>query len=349
MSAQLSRVLRRVGVGQLTATSDHASNLAAASQLCRQAKSAGACLLCLPEAFSFIGAAAAETVAQAEPLSGPRLGAYRALAREHGLWLSLGGFHEAGAPGGRVFNTHVVLDAAGATRAEYRKIHLFDVDVPDGPVLMESRSTAPGDAACVVVDATDELGFTFGLTTCYDLRFPELYVALARSSGCHAILVPSAFTRPTGAAHWHLLLRARAVESQAYVLAAAQSGTHNEKRASYGARPASADLVSYGVARGPSPSQATRWPSTPGARSSATAGPTRRPRSSRSTSTSTRSPRSARRCPSRPTAAATSSGSSRPTPREGVRFFLSRDARAFEAPPRRRSDGLLEQVLDVYM
>ena len=101
MSAQLSRVLRRVGVGQLTATCDHASNLAAASQLCRQAKSAGACLLCLPEAFSFIGAAAAETVAQAEPLDGPRLGAYRALAREHGLWLSLGGFHEAGAPGGR--------------------------------------------------------------------------------------------------------------------------------------------------------------------------------------------------------------------------------------------------------
>lgn len=234
MSAQLSRVLRRVGVGQLTATSDHASNLAAASQLCRQAKSAGACLLCLPEAFSFIGAAAAETVAQAEPLDGPRLGAYRALAREHGLWLSLGGFHEAGAPGGRVFNTHVVLDAAGATRAEYRKIHLFDVDVPDGPALMESRSTAPGAAACVVVDASDELGFTFGLTTCYDLRFPELYVALARSSGCHAILAPSAFTRPTGAAHWHLLLRARAVESQAYVLAAAQSGTHNEKRASYG-------------------------------------------------------------------------------------------------------------------
>ncbi|KAK7247841.1 bis(5'-adenosyl)-triphosphatase [Aureococcus anophagefferens] len=247
MSAQLSRVLRRVGVGQLTATSDHASNLAAASQLCRQAKSAGACLLCLPEAFSFIGAAAAETVAQAEPLDGPRLGAYRALAREHGLWLSLGGFHEAGAPGGRVFNTHVVLDAAGATRAEYRKIHLFDVDVPDGPVLMESRSTAPGAAACVVVDASDELGFTFGLTTCYDLRFPELYVALARSSGCHAILAPSAFTRPTGAAHWHLLLRARAVESQAYVLAAAQSGTHNEKRASYGARPASADLRAVAV------------------------------------------------------------------------------------------------------
>ena len=96
-----------------------------------------------------------------------------------------------------------------------------------------SRSTAPGKAEAVVVDARDQLGFTFGLTTCYDVRFPELYVALARR-GCDAILVPSAFTVPTGEAHWHLLLRARAVESQSYILAAAQSGAHNEKRRSYG-------------------------------------------------------------------------------------------------------------------
>jgi len=228
-----ARALRRVAVGQLTSTSDHASNLAAARALCRRAADEGACLLCLPEAFSFIGGSAAETVAQAEPLDGPRFDAYRALARDHGLWLSLGGFHEAGAPGGRVYNTHVVLDAGGGTVAAYRKIHLFDVDVPDGPVLLESRSTAPGGASLEVVDATEALGFTFGLTTCYDLRFPELYIALARR-GCHALLVPSAFTRPTGKAHWHLLLRARAVESQAYVLAAAQAGRHNGKRASFG-------------------------------------------------------------------------------------------------------------------
>ena len=235
MAAQMiaTRALRRVSVGQITSTSNHGDNLAAAAQLCAEARAAGACLLCLPEAFSFIGSAATETVAQAEPLSGPRVAAYRALAREHGLWLSLGGFHEAGAPDGRVYNTHLVVDAEGATVAEYRKAHLFDVDVPDGPVLMESRSTAPGPAECVVVDARDALGFSFGLTTCYDLRFPELYVALARRR-CDAILVPSAFTRPTGEAHWHLLLRARAVESQAYVLAAAQAGVHNEKRKSYG-------------------------------------------------------------------------------------------------------------------
>jgi len=233
LASTTKKVLGRVGVGQLTATGSHAANLAAAATLCAEAAAAGCCLLCLPEAFSFIGASAAETRAQAEPLDGPRLGAYRALAAEHGLWLSLGGFHEAGAPGGRVFNTHVVVDARGATVEAYRKIHLFDVDVPGGAVLLESRSTAPGPAAAVVVDATAALGFRFGLTTCYDLRFPELYVALARK-GVDAVLVPSAFTRPTGAAHWHLLLRARAVETQCYVLAAAQCGVHNGKRASYG-------------------------------------------------------------------------------------------------------------------
>lgn len=234
MSAVASaRAARRVAIGQLTSTSNHAANFAGAAKICAEAAAAGCCLVCLPEAFSFIGSSAKETLAQAEPLDGPRLAAYRGLAAEHGLWLSLGGFHESGAPGGRVFNSHVVLDASGATRDVYRKVHLFDVDVPDGPILRESSSTAPGAARAAVVDATADLGFTFGLTTCYDLRFPELYVALARER-VDCILVPSAFTRPTGEAHWHLLLRARAVESQAYVFAAAQCGEHNGKRRSYG-------------------------------------------------------------------------------------------------------------------
>ena len=232
-AAAPGKALPRVAVGQLNSTGDHAANLAQAEKLCEDAAAAGANLLCLPEAFSFIGASPQETISQAEALDGPRLEQYRTLARRHGLWLSLGGFHEAGAPGNRVHNTHVVVDAAGSTVAEYRKIHLFDVDVPGGATLLESKSTAPGKAEAVVVDARDQLGFTFGLTTCYDVRFPELYVALARR-GCDAILVPSAFTVPTGEAHWHLLLRARAVESQSYILAAAQAGAHNEKRRSYG-------------------------------------------------------------------------------------------------------------------
>ena len=165
---------------------------------------------------------------QAEALDGSRRTYERRAAP--GLWPSPAGFTRP-ALWNRVHNTHVVVDASGDS-AEYRKIHLFDVDVPGGATLLESRSTAPGKAEVVVVDAREQLGFTFGLTTCYDVRFPELYVALARKN-CDAILVPSAFTVPTGEAHWHLLLRARAVESQA-IYWQRPSRAHNEKRRSYG-------------------------------------------------------------------------------------------------------------------
>ena len=141
--------MSRIAVGQMCSTACHATNLAAAETMCSAAVAAGAQLLCLPEAFGFIGSSAAETVAQAEPLTGPRMASYRALSKRHGLWLSLGGYHESGAPGGRVFNTHVILDAAGETKATYRKAHLFDVDIPGGATLLESRSTAPGPAEFV--------------------------------------------------------------------------------------------------------------------------------------------------------------------------------------------------------
>lgn len=223
---------RLIAIGQMTSTASHAANLEQVRQLCRQAVAAGAKMLCVPEAFAFIGGHYTETVAQAEPIDGELFGQYRHLASEHKLWLSLGGFHERGEDGGdgRVHNTHVILDHRGALIAEYCKQHLFDVSIPGGAVLMESRYTAPGPARAMVVDSP--VG-RLGLTTCYDLRFPELYSALVRK-GAEVILVPSAFTVPTGEAHWHVLLRARAIESQAYVLAAAQVGAHNEKRSSYG-------------------------------------------------------------------------------------------------------------------
>ena len=112
----------------------------------------------------------------------------------------------------------------------YRKIHLFDVAIPNGPILMESSYTLPGDKLVMVRNTP--LG-NLGLSTCYDLRFPELYRELRRM-GSEILLVPSAFTIPTGKAHWHTLLKARAIETQCYVIAAAQSGKHNEKRSSYG-------------------------------------------------------------------------------------------------------------------
>lgn len=224
----------RVGIGQLCSSGSHAANLEACTRLCALAVLGGAKLLCLPEAFAFIGSAADETVSQAEPLAGPRFQAYQALARDHGLWLSLGGYHEVAeeAEGGqpvKVFNTHALLDASGSIVAEYRKVHLFDVSIPGGAVLMESRTTVGGDR-CVVADTPFGV---LGLSTCYDLRFPELYRELAER-GAQVLLAPSAFTVPTGRAHWHLLLRARAVETQCYMLAAAQVGEHNERRRSYG-------------------------------------------------------------------------------------------------------------------
>jgi len=162
----------------------------------------------------------------------------RIIARESGLWISGGGIHVAGAPPldgdeanpPRVYNTHVVMDSEGTVRASYRKIHLFDVSIPGKVELRESKTTAPG-TELVVCDSP--LG-RLGVTICYDLRFPETYTRLVEEMGARILLVPSAFTVPTGAAHWHALLRARAIENQCYVLAAAQYGIHNAKRDSFG-------------------------------------------------------------------------------------------------------------------
>ncbi|KAG2491073.1 hypothetical protein HYH03_010518 [Edaphochlamys debaryana] len=219
-----------VAVGQMTAGGDQGANLATCTRLAQEAALAGCRMLFLPECFSFIGESQAESLAAAQPLDGPLMGRYRELARSTGLWLSLGGFQETGPDPQHIYNTHVVLDDQGHTAAAYRKIHLFDVDVPSGPVLMESRTTAPGAQALVVDTPCGRLA----PTTCYDLRFPELYAHLTWERGATVLAVPSAFTVVTGAAHWEVLLRARAIECQAYVVAAAQAGRHNAKRESYG-------------------------------------------------------------------------------------------------------------------
>ncbi|GJP50024.1 hypothetical protein CLOM_g9178 [Closterium sp. NIES-68] len=223
---------RRVAVAQMTAVGDVEKNYATCKLLVEQAAAAGAALLCLPECFSIIGARDGEAAAVAEPLDGPIMKKYCQLAREFSIWLSLGGFQEAGGPeaGRRFFNTHVLVDDAGKIQAAYRKIHLFDVDVPGGPVLKESNSTLPGSA---VVSAVSPVG-KLGLTVCYDLRFPELYQRLRFDHDCDVLLIPAAFTQKTGEAHWEILLRARAIECQCYVIAAAQAGRHNERRDSYG-------------------------------------------------------------------------------------------------------------------
>jgi predicted amidohydrolase len=214
----------------MTSRESVAANLGVIRDFAQRSRLQGASLLCLPECFDYMGRDKAESMSLAEPLTGPIVSECREIARSNGLWLSLGGMHEAtGNPSGKIHNTHLVIDAEGGIVAMYRKIHLFDIVMAGGPVLKESDGTEPGDV-CVACDSP--VG-RLGLSTCFDLRFPEMYGHLVRN-GAEVLLVPSAFTATTGKAHWHALLRARAIENFSYVVAAAQVGRHNDKRESYG-------------------------------------------------------------------------------------------------------------------
>jgi predicted amidohydrolase len=228
----------RVGAVQMRSSDDLAANLNVARELVARAAGEGARLVVLPECFSYLGAPGddrTKKLATAETFerSGPVLDCLREAATRGGVWVVGGGTAEV-VPGdaGRTYNTAVVVSPDGAVAARYRKIHLFDVDIPGGAVLKESDATAPGSELVVVEIGAG--GPKVGLSICYDVRFPELYRALVKDRGAEVLLVPAAFTAHTGAAHWELLLRARAVEDQAYVVAAAQWGQHNAKRASFG-------------------------------------------------------------------------------------------------------------------
>ena len=223
----------------MRSTHDLSANLARCRELAGQAAADGAQLIVLPECFSFLGRREGDKLAIAETLDGedaarapgPVMTALRELATRHGVWIVGGGTPER-VPGDdrRSYNTAVAIDPRGELVARYRKIHLFDVDIPGGAVLRESDSTARGDELVVV----DIAGAPVGVSICYDVRFPELYRQLVKDMGAEVLLVPAAFTAHTGAAHWHLLMRARAIEDQAWVVAPAQWGSHNDKRESYG-------------------------------------------------------------------------------------------------------------------
>ncbi|HVZ33931.1 MAG TPA: carbon-nitrogen hydrolase family protein, partial [Polyangiaceae bacterium] len=219
-----------VAVVQMTSTPDVEQNMRAAERLVRRAAEAGAGLAVLPESFAYLGPESGlREVAEDLPEGGPLLARCQEWAREHGLELLLGGFWERRPSDGRVHNTSVHLGVDGSVKALYRKIHLFDVDLADGTSLRESDKVAPGEAVVV----SDAPFGRLGLSICYDLRFPELYRKLVER-GAIALAVPAAFTLHTGKDHWHVLLQARAIESQCYVLAAAQSGRHFGQRVSYG-------------------------------------------------------------------------------------------------------------------
>ncbi|MFP8878776.1 MAG: carbon-nitrogen hydrolase family protein [Myxococcota bacterium] len=220
----------RVALIQMTSTDDVASNLDAARRWVSAAVESGAEFVGLPENFAFLRREG-KPIPCAQSLDGEIITAVRELARQHQVWILAGTFAERIEGNDLLYNTSVLIAPAGNVEAVYRKIHLFDVDLSDsgGGVFAESATFAPGDE---VVVATTEFG-SIGLSVCYDVRFPELYRQMA-TRGTLFITVPSAFAPQTGKDHWDVLLRARAIENQAFVLAPAQCGQHSEDRASYG-------------------------------------------------------------------------------------------------------------------
>jgi predicted amidohydrolase len=217
----------RVAAVQLNSNGEKARNLSVAERLVRAAAADGAELVALPEKWNLL-AAGEEMAAGAEPLDGPSLGAARSWARELGIHLLAGSIGERGEGGGKSFNTSVLIGPDGADLAAYRKIHMFDVEA-GGVVYRESEHEQAGEE--IVSAAVD--GVELGLTVCYDLRFPELYRILALR-GARLVGVPSAFTAATGRDHWQVLLRARAIENQVFVLAPNQVGEAPPHYSSHG-------------------------------------------------------------------------------------------------------------------
>ena len=217
----------RAAAVQLNSQEDKQRNLDVAERLVRDAARDGAELVCLPERWNLLGDSAA-ILDGAEPLDGPSLSAARSWASELGIHLLAGSIAERAEGHERLFNTSVLIGPDGEDVAAYRKIHMFDVEV-EGTTFRESDHDQPGEE--IVTASLDDL--ELGLTVCYDLRFPELYRILA-VRGARVIAVPSAFTVPTGRAHWEVLLRARAIENQAFVVAPDQIGEAPPQFESYG-------------------------------------------------------------------------------------------------------------------
>jgi len=213
---------------QMSSGADRGANLARATALVREAAARGAKLVVLPEVFLWRGPRAEEAEA-AEAIPGPTTMALAALARALHIHLCAGSLLERVPGEGRAYNTSCLFDPRGELVARYRKVHLFDVDLPGRVSVQESATRAAGSD---VVAVPTELG-VLGLSVCYDLRFPELYRRLVRA-GAEVLLVPSAFTFPTGAAHWEVLCRARAVENQCYLVAPDQTGTSPHGFADWG-------------------------------------------------------------------------------------------------------------------
>jgi deaminated glutathione amidase len=215
---------------QLTSTTEIARNIELSSALVREAHARGAQFIGMPEVVNLCdkrpGMGAKAAYVEAEE---PALKAYKALAAELNVWLLVGSLVVKLEDDSRMANRGFLIDPSGAVAASYDKMHMFDVDLEGGEQYRESNNYRPGDRAVV----TDTPWGRIGMTICYDVRFPYLYRALAKA-GAGILTVPSSFARTTGKAHWHTLLRSRAIETGCYVLAPAQCGDHEDGRQTYG-------------------------------------------------------------------------------------------------------------------
>ena len=215
---------------QVNASNDMDANIQAAAALACDARAAGADLVVMPENVSMMEWGRANILAKALPEADHKaLHAFKELARETGLWLHTGSLSVLLEEGDRVANRSYVLSPEGEVVAQYDKIHMFDVDLGEGERYRESATFAPGREAVLAETPWAPVG----MSICYDLRFPQLYRTLAQA-GAQILTVPAAFTRVTGKAHWHVLLRARAIETGSFVLAPAQCGEHAGGRQTFG-------------------------------------------------------------------------------------------------------------------
>jgi deaminated glutathione amidase len=224
----------KVSLVQMNSISDKAANIAAAKALIERAVAEEKPdWVLLPEQFDWAGGKRGDKLANSETLpGGPAYAMAQTIAKTHRIFLHAGSIMERAAGEDRIHNTSVVFNRDGEEIARYRKIHLFDVTTPDGTSYRESETVKPGDA----VVTYDCEGVTIGCSICYDLRFPDLFLALAEK-GAQVIALPAAFTMQTGKDHWEVLLRARAIETETYVCASAQTGSfsvNNEQRQTYG-------------------------------------------------------------------------------------------------------------------
>jgi predicted amidohydrolase len=222
--------MTRVALFQARTGIDPDANARALVAAVEEAAAGGAAMLFTPEMSGLLDRDRARAAANLRlPEEDPVLAAVRKAAAKAGMWVHLGSLAVRRGDEPRLANRAFLIDASGAVRATYDKLHLFDVDLPTGESWRESAAYAPGEATVVAETPVGPLG----LSICYDLRFPDLFRALT-DAGAKVIAIPAAFTVPTGEAHWHVLMRARAIEAGVFVIAAAQVGHHEDGRETYG-------------------------------------------------------------------------------------------------------------------